>query len=48
MEEIYCEDSYECLKCIDYYGVLNLRRDCQLADIQKAWVFFFIYFSRNL
>ncbi|XP_043476671.1 dnaJ homolog subfamily B member 13-like [Leptopilina heterotoma] len=34
---MYCEDSYECPKCIDYYGVLNLRRDCQLADIQKAF-----------
>lgn len=36
---MYCEDLCdECPKNIDYYGVLNLKRNCQLADIQKAWV----------
>ncbi|XP_051176609.1 dnaJ homolog subfamily B member 13-like [Leptopilina boulardi] len=34
---MYSEDSYECPKCIDYYGVLNLKRDCQLTDVQKAF-----------
>lgn len=26
----------ECLKGIDYYGVLNLKRDSEITDIQKA------------
>ena len=29
-------DGCKCPRSIDYYGVLNLKKDCQLADIQKA------------